>query len=144
MALHTLSFFIPKVGQLGSNVAKRSTCFPNILQVIARQYAQAGSGSHSHQDVTNAAKRGLNEALRTGENLKNKATSTAEDMTESSKEAAHKVAEKAKQTAQGAWELTKETAQKAKDTAFDKANEAKETTKETIDRSMNTKNNPPC
>lgn len=38
-----------------------------------------GPGSTSH-DATNAAKRGLNEALRTGENLKNQATSSAENV----------------------------------------------------------------
>ncbi|KAL9233487.1 hypothetical protein vseg_008478 [Gypsophila vaccaria] len=119
-----------------STVTKQST--------FVRRYVQTGSGSHSHHDVTNIAKRGLNEALRTGENLKDKATSTTEDLAKNSKEAAHKVAEKAKQVAQEAWQSTKDTAQRTKDAAFDKVNEAKETVEETVDRSMNTKNNPNC
>ncbi|KAK9735786.1 hypothetical protein RND81_04G227600 [Saponaria officinalis] len=132
MASKIVSSLVTKIGQCGSSITKKNT--------FTRQYVQAGSGSHSHQDVGSIAKRGLNEALRTGENLKNKAASTTEDIAKNSEEAAHRVAEKAQET----WESTKDAALKTKDNAFDMANEAKETVEETVDRSMNTKNNPNC
>ncbi|GAB2287161.1 hypothetical protein Dimus_021545 [Dionaea muscipula] len=86
--------------------------------------------------ATDAIKRGINDAMRTGENLKNNVSSNTEH-----------VFDKAKESAQEAWESTKETAQKAKDTVIGNAQESKESLKETAEiakRSMNTKNNPNC
>uniref|UniRef100_A0A803L4D4 Uncharacterized protein n=1 Tax=Chenopodium quinoa TaxID=63459 RepID=A0A803L4D4_CHEQI len=83
-----------------------------------------GSGSTT-QDAASAAKQGLNEAMRTDENLKDQAASTTENIADSTKESAHDVANKAKQAAEEAWESAKETAQKSKEHVFSKTDEAK-------------------
>ncbi|XP_059625202.1 uncharacterized protein At4g13230 [Cornus florida] len=107
----------------------------------------------AYDGASDAAKRGTNEAMRVGQDMKNKAASTAEDVSRKTKDVTGKegnaqdlaqdIAEKAKQTAQDAWGSVKDTTQKIKETVAGKAEESKEAIKEnaeTIKQSMNTKN----
>ncbi|GAB4855822.1 hypothetical protein Ancab_024465 [Ancistrocladus abbreviatus] len=143
MAGQTLPSTFTKLGHLTEAFARRSTWNPRAFKAATARHIQ----TNSQTGATDAAKRGITDAIRTGENMKNNAASTVEHVADKTREAAQGVAEKAKQAAQEAWASAKETAQKAKDTALGTAQDSKESLKETAEianRSMNTKNNPNC
>ncbi|GMH13074.1 hypothetical protein Nepgr_014915 [Nepenthes gracilis] len=144
MAGQTLFTVLTKFGYFESTVARRSAWNPTAFQAITARHIQVNSQTGAADGVAN---RGINEAIRTGNNSKKTADCTTEHVADKTGTAAQSVAEKAKQAAQEAWGSAKETAQKAKDSVLGKAEESKESLEETaemVNRSMNSKNNPNC
>ncbi|KAI3514545.1 hypothetical protein L1887_13044 [Cichorium endivia] len=88
------------------------------------------------QPPLDAAKRGVEEVKKVGNQIKDQVSSHAENLTNQSKDAAGKVseaAEKAKTSAQDAWNVATEKAQKVKDNVSEKAEEAADVVKQNVD-----------
>ncbi|XP_038681038.1 uncharacterized protein At4g13230-like [Tripterygium wilfordii] len=135
MASLNIRTTLSKFGHVGAAIARRSTWNPNFFFASSPRSLRAMSdpdGAAAREKASEAVQHGADEAINTGEDMKNKAAAAEQD-----------VSGKGKQKVQDEWGSDKENAQKAKDTVIGKADDSKEVIKEnadTIKRSMNSKN----
>ncbi|GLT95327.1 hypothetical protein SLE2022_130160 [Rubroshorea leprosula] len=137
---------LPKLAAISRNPRVVLTAGPRLIQA---SYSHQ-KASEACENAKDAAKQGAGEAMKVGQDIKEKTASTASQMSMKTKDMAGKASDtaqemtsKAKQTMQDAWDSAKETAQKAKDTVMGKAEDSKEAIKQNADqvkRSMNSKN----